>query len=353
MERAAADQPIITLPLRGDKSIESALRQMCLTRKHTRWATPLELGYPMRPPRFGEEDVYLPETVMQYLRRRGPLTPTELIPTGQPHLYSRWLKAASHPYDRKPTQLMTIEVDKDNLDDREIILDPALLLNYHVSRFKSARKRLASNPAPAPTVIWGRSRRTGIDVRSHSFLDGVPPRLDPNLVEVHPHSRRTYETHANFTVTIYQGVARIEDDLGVWEMDGMRLHQITRRHPTIRSQELCDLRNDMIRAEKKGYRTLNWTLMEHLTTRFSLSVNLGEPDFGVYPSMHRLDSPREISPMVGSTAHLLYLDAVPALDAITWCHSLERCGGGVIVTTTTPAPSPFTCSKMLHLTQHA
>eukprot|EP00961_Rhodomonas_salina_P113787 1530205-Rhodomonas_salina.1 len=151
MERAAADQPIITLPLRGDKSIESALSQMCLTRKHTRWATLLELGYPMRPPRFGEEDVYLPETVMQYLRRRGPLTPTELIPTGQPHLYSRWLKAASHPYDRKPTQLATIKVDEDNLDDREIILDPALLLNYHVSQFKSARKRPASNLAPAPT----------------------------------------------------------------------------------------------------------------------------------------------------------------------------------------------------------
>eukprot|EP00961_Rhodomonas_salina_P043909 589603-Rhodomonas_salina.1 len=75
--------------------------------------------------------------------------------------------------------------------------------------------------------------------------------------------------------------------------------------------------------------------MEHLTARFSLSVNLGEPDFGVYPSMHILDSPREISPMAGNTAQLLYLDAVPALDAITWCHSLVRCRGGVIVATTT------------------
>eukprot|EP00961_Rhodomonas_salina_P118166 1590318-Rhodomonas_salina.1 len=284
---------------------------MCLTRKHTQWATLLELGYPLRPPKFGEEDVHLPESVMIYLRERGPLTQFELIPTGQSHLYSHWLRLASHPYYRKQNPPMVIEIEDDNLEDSEVISDPSLLLQYHLHRFRSAKKHLASTLVPAPTVIWGRSRRLGVDARSHSYLDGTPPRLNSELVAVCLQSRRFYETYSNFTVTIYQGVARIEDDLGSWELDSMRMHQIMRQHPSIRSQELRDYREDMLRAEKRG---------------------LGEPDFGVYPTFFNLNSPREISPAAGKPCHWLYLDSVPALDVITWCHCLVQCGGGVIAT---------------------
>eukprot|EP00961_Rhodomonas_salina_P110783 1490827-Rhodomonas_salina.2 len=308
---------------------------MCLSRKHTRWATLLEIGYPLRPPRFGEEDVHLPESTMQYLRLRGPLTPSELIPTGQPLRYARWLRAAVHPFDRKRKRLMHRVIEQDKLDDPDVIADHTLLLQHHVERFKAARKQATSTLIPAPSVIWGRSRRAGIDVRSHSYLDGTPDRLQTDLVEVQSQSQRYYETYSNFTVTIYQGIARIEDDLGGWDLDGMRLHQITRRHPTISSRELRESREDMLRSEKKGYRTLSWKLMGYLTAMFSLSVSLGEPDFGVYPTLSTLESPRELSPRMGNACHWLYLDAVPALSMIGWCRHLVRCGGGMIASVST------------------
>eukprot|EP00961_Rhodomonas_salina_P220766 2984672-Rhodomonas_salina.1 len=57
-------------------------------------------------------------------------------------------------------------------------------------------------------------------------MDTALPRLDPSLITIVSRSIRYHERLGDCKGHSYQGVTRVEDELGGWDLDGMRWHQI-------------------------------------------------------------------------------------------------------------------------------
>lgn len=334
MERKAILDRALHIPLRGDGSIEQALRHMCLSQQPKRWVQFIDLGVPLRKPRVNEQDASLPASMLRFLQSRGPLTSGELLQDGRPTLYRRYLKRAQLPSARQHRAVYNLHVESDELDDDSVISDPSRLLQYHFSRFRRATKSPWTARITTPSVQWGNSRAAGVDIRTHSYLDGAPPRLDPALVSVHAQSKRYVDHFTNFQATTYQGVARIEDALGGWDLDAMRLHQIKADQPQTTSQGIREHRLDIQRDEKRGYRTLSWTVMHQISTVLDLDTSLGEPLFGSYPSLYPVTSLFSVETPTNRPSSWLFLDSVPPLMAMAWCDRFLRSGGGVIASTT-------------------
>lgn len=146
-------------------------------------------------------------------------------------------------------------------------------------------------------------------------------------------SQRYVDQFSNFRAVTYQGVSRIEDALGGWDLDAMRLHQIKIDRPQTTSQGIREHLLDMQRAEKRGYRTLSWHTMQRISTAFSLDTSLGEPLFGSYPSLNPFTSLFSVETPTNRASSWLFLDAVPPLMVMAWCDRFVRSGGGVIAAT--------------------
>eukprot|EP00961_Rhodomonas_salina_P137189 1845749-Rhodomonas_salina.1 len=46
-----------------------------------------------------------------------------------------------------------------------------------------------------------------------------------------------------------------------------------------------EVKSAMVRAEKRGYHTISWVAMHHLTTSLRLTHSMGEQLFGTYPGL--------------------------------------------------------------------
>eukprot|EP00961_Rhodomonas_salina_P005761 77900-Rhodomonas_salina.1 len=132
----------------------------------------------------------------------------------------------------------------------------------------------------------------------------------------------------------YQGVTTVGQTgtLKSWEMDGMRWHQMLVDGIVFNYEQIDSHRVEMQKAEKRGYRTLSWVVMNYLTTTCQLESSLGEPLFGSYPSLHVVHDRDEWS-VHGSGRAWMFLDAIAPMLADAWLQSLLEGGGGLVAST--------------------
>eukprot|EP00961_Rhodomonas_salina_P302004 3940685-Rhodomonas_salina.1 len=349
MERQAVHDPPIFLPMRGEGSAMQALQHMCAagTTLPTRWVNLKDMGYEFQRNRRsgasrrwqGERaEPALPQQVHNYLRLRPPLETSELLPTrGWVQMGAkgsvRNLVGAKHVQDRKfrPAQMKTYPID--DLSDTAIIADTSLLLQYHLTRFRSAVIGAPSRQRAAPKTISAVPGKVGIHVQTHSFMDAAPPRLNGDLVKVVSHSARYTECISDIVGVSYQGSTRITDasDSEGWDLDGMRWHQILSDGLVTTPAELHRHRQTMQAAEKRGYRTLSWTVMHQVVNKMKLDRSYGEPLFGSFPSLQTVTA-LDQGPDSAGRGWLL-LDAVPAGTAQAWIERMRKEGGGIVAST--------------------
>eukprot|EP00961_Rhodomonas_salina_P080159 1078029-Rhodomonas_salina.1 len=160
-------------------------------------------------------------------------------------------------------------------------------------------------------------------------MDTAPPRLDPQLVTIQSTSIRYQEAMGDCSTTSYQGVAHIIDEVGGWDLDGMRWHQILTDGHAKDGEEMRERKSAMVRAEKQGYCTISWVAMHHLTTSLGLTHSMGEQLFGTYPGLTLLWKYSEAGrTSVPQQSNWLLLSAVPPDDMERWLVTLIEQGGG-------------------------
>eukprot|EP00961_Rhodomonas_salina_P119454 1607385-Rhodomonas_salina.1 len=82
-------------------------------------------------------------------------------------------------------------------------------------------------------------------------MDLAPPRLKPDLVKVENHSLRYSEQLGDMFGTSYQGVTRITDEKGGWDLDGMRWYQILKDELVKDSEGMRGQKKLIAQAEKR------------------------------------------------------------------------------------------------------
>ena len=234
------------------------------------------------------------------------------------------------------TYTYTSSLPPDDLTDADIISDHSRLLQYHLDRFRRETRTRTETRRRTPTVVGRRPGGIGIDITTHSFMDTAPPRLNPALVRIQSKSVRYEETLGDCQGSSYQGITRVEDDLGGWNMDGMRWHQVLRERYAEGGETLRDHRSRMVASEKRGYRTLSWVAMHHMTNVLGLTHSLGEPLFGSYPGLQPVLRPESAAGMrmLQHQSNWVYLQAIPPDDMERWLSICVENGGGLVVTTT-------------------
>eukprot|EP00961_Rhodomonas_salina_P283395 3830159-Rhodomonas_salina.3 len=338
MERKAINDPPILLPLQGEGSVTHALQQMTLEQPFRRWVSLWDMGFTFSlarkgRARHGDVDMPLQEIVQSYIRGHGPITGSLLLPTGGVSQCWRGLNPARPAWKGQGRPTMCQVVPPDDLTDPEIIGNHEALLQYHVQRFRKAYFVTTSTTREAPKVIRRCPGRSGINVITHSYLDGTPGRLRGDLVLVCAQSRQYEDTLGDCKGYTYQGVTLVEDELGGWEMDAMRWHQLISTGYVQDSSQLRGFVTEMQSAEKRGYRTLNWTMMHHLTTHLGLTHSVGEPLLGSYPGLTPLFYALPEEEATEAFNGWLLLDALPQHKAEVWIHRLIDMGGGIVAST--------------------
>eukprot|EP00961_Rhodomonas_salina_P273449 3695021-Rhodomonas_salina.1 len=115
----------------------------------------------------------------------------------------------------------------------------------------------------------------------------------------------------------------------------MLWHQILTDWYTKDGEEMREHKSAMVRAEKRGYCTISWVAMHHLTTSLGLTHSMGELLFGTYPGLMPLWKHSEAGlTSVQQRSNWLLLSAVPQDDMEQWLVTLIERGGGVVASTT-------------------
>eukprot|EP00961_Rhodomonas_salina_P243117 3284800-Rhodomonas_salina.1 len=169
-----------------------------------------------------------PRAFDSFLAQHGPLLRSELLPTPGANMRWRGLRGSRHQINRRRLPLFhhTSVIPPDDLTDEAIISDHSHLLQYHLQRFRQEIRTYVRVQRRTQTVVGKRRGGVGIDITTHSFMDTAPPRLDPSLITIVSRSIRYHERMGDCEGHSYQGVARVEDEFGGWDLDGMRWHQI-------------------------------------------------------------------------------------------------------------------------------
>eukprot|EP00961_Rhodomonas_salina_P286897 3876691-Rhodomonas_salina.1 len=162
MEKQALNQPHIFLQLRGERSIESALMMSCLKTTPSRWVQLKSISTFLQCPRHEEQEMLEPKAFDRFMRKQGPLTCAELLPTPGVRMQSLGRNGALHNSmlkKRGPGKYRSV-IPADTLSDPHIIADHTLLLQHHLQRFRAEVRTWTPLVRRAPTVVG--KRRGGI-----------------------------------------------------------------------------------------------------------------------------------------------------------------------------------------------